>query len=113
MQLSILVINTQPCPLLKTSSTLEDSYERCMNVRFLDLQMNFGGECILYADVIERKIEFGAASKCTFVTYLHVVLSVLYATLLAGLYSVMTFKRFKDTELKYVEFIVFQSCPVN
>ena len=64
------------------------------------LQSNFRGECILYADVIEEKIEFGPLSKCNFTTYLHVLLSVIYGVLLAGLYTVVTYKRFKEKELQ-------------
>ncbi len=68
--------------------------------KFWKLQTNFGGECILYADVIEQKIEFGDVSKCDFVMYLSVALSVLYAALLAALYTTFTYKKFKDKELK-------------
>ena len=66
----------------------------------LILQSNFRGECILYADVIEEKIEFGPLSKCNFITYLHVLLSVVYGALLAGLYTTMTYKRFKEKDLQ-------------
>ena len=51
------------------------------------LQANFRGYCVMYADVINDKIEFGAAANCNFVTYLHVVTSVIYGGILAGLYT--------------------------
>ena len=50
-------------------------------------QNRFRGYCIMYADVIDDKIMFGATANCTFVTYLHVITSVIYGGILAAMYS--------------------------
>jgi len=63
---------------------------------------NFRGYCIMYADVVDDKIMFGATANCTFVTYLHVITSVIYAGLLAVMYTVAVIKNNKGGEFKLI-----------
>ena len=50
---------------------------------FFSLQKKFGGWCILYGDVTDDKLTFGASVYCHYVTYVNVLISVIYGGVLA------------------------------
>jgi len=59
---------------------------------------NFGGNCVLYAELTDEQIEFGSAINCHLVTYTHIACSVIWAGGLAVCYTyaVMCSARGKD-----------------
>ncbi len=63
------------------------------NAHLFSFQDNFNGECILYADVIEKRIRFGPISNCNYTIYTHVTLSIIYGSLLAALYTRAVYKK--------------------
>lgn len=67
---------------------------------------NFRGYCVMYADVVNDKIEFGATANCNFVTYVHVISSVLYGGFLGVLYTVAFVKNARGTELVFLRHVL-------